>query len=113
MYMGYGLLILSPLCCSCDCVGILKERNVDVEHRFKAVMSRGRKKSTKCRLVFRTFVTLPNGTQEVLQVVSQPIACSKYIVASLCLLVFQSFLLFIYPLLPTQYNGSLISTGVR
>lgn len=62
---------------SCDCVGILKERNVDVEHRFKAVMSRGRKKSTKCRLVFRTFITLPSGAQEVLQVVSQPIACTQ------------------------------------
>ncbi|KAG0722371.1 Nuclear factor of activated T-cells 5 [Chionoecetes opilio] len=62
---------------SCDCVGILKERNVDVEHRFKAVMSRGRKKSTKCRLVFRAFVTLPSGVQEVLQVVSQPIACTQ------------------------------------
>lgn len=62
---------------SCDCVGILKERNVDVEHRFKALVSRGRKKSTKCRLVFRTFVTLPNGTQETLQVVSRPIACTQ------------------------------------
>lgn len=68
---------------SCDCVGILKERNVDVEHRFKAVMSRGRKKSTKCRLVFRTFITLPSGAQEVLQVVSQPIACSEYHLDSL------------------------------
>ncbi|XP_042234247.1 nuclear factor of activated T-cells 5-like isoform X1 [Homarus americanus] len=62
---------------SCDCVGILKERNVDVEHRFKAAVSRGRKKSTKCRLVFRTFVTLTNGTRETLQVVSQPIACTQ------------------------------------
>ncbi|KAK8734706.1 hypothetical protein OTU49_005944 [Cherax quadricarinatus] len=62
---------------SCDCVGILKERNVDVEHRFKAAVSRGRKKSTKCRLVFRTFVTLSDGTRETLQVVSQPIACTQ------------------------------------
>ncbi|XP_047479859.1 nuclear factor of activated T-cells 5-like isoform X3 [Penaeus chinensis] len=62
---------------SCDCVGILKERNVDVEHRFKAVVSRGRKKSTKCRLVFRTCITLSNGAQETLQVVSQPIACTQ------------------------------------
>lgn len=62
---------------SCDCVGILKERNVDVEHRFKAVVSRGRKKSTKCRLVFRACVTLSNGAQETLQVVSQPIACTQ------------------------------------
>ncbi|KAK7083646.1 Nuclear factor of activated T-cells 5, partial [Halocaridina rubra] len=56
---------------------ILKERNVDVEHRFKAVVSRGRKKSTKCRLVFRTFITMPDGTQETLQVVSRPIACTQ------------------------------------
>ncbi|XP_068207908.1 nuclear factor of activated T-cells 5-like isoform X2 [Palaemon carinicauda] len=62
---------------SCDCVGILKERNVDVEHRFKALVARGRKKSTKCRLVFRTFVTLPNGSQETLQIVSRPIACTQ------------------------------------
>ncbi|XP_071528549.1 uncharacterized protein [Panulirus ornatus] len=62
---------------SCDCVGILKERNVDVEHRFKAAVSRGRKKSTKCRLVFRTFITNSKGTQETLQVVSQPIACTQ------------------------------------
>ncbi|KAK3877246.1 hypothetical protein Pcinc_018045 [Petrolisthes cinctipes] len=62
---------------SCDCVGILKERNVDVEHRFNTAVSRGRKKSTKCRLVFRTFVTLPSGVIETLQVVSQPIACTQ------------------------------------
>merc|ERR1712106_50996 len=62
---------------SCDCVGILKERNVDVEHRFKAVVSRGRKKSTKCRLVFRATVTLTNGLQETLQIVSDPISCTQ------------------------------------
>ncbi|XP_042863478.1 nuclear factor of activated T-cells 5-like isoform X2 [Penaeus japonicus] len=67
----------SDMTMSCDCVGILKERNVDVEHRFKAVVSRGRKKSTKCRLVFRTCITLSNGAQETLQVVSQPIACTQ------------------------------------
>ncbi|XP_076060538.1 uncharacterized protein LOC143036737 isoform X2 [Oratosquilla oratoria] len=62
---------------SCDCVGILKERNVDVEHRFKAVVSRARKKSTKCRMVFRTSITLANGTQETLQIVSEPISCTQ------------------------------------
>ena len=63
---------------SCDCVGILKERNVDVEQRFKEAASRsGRKKSTKCRLVFRAAVTNARGLQETLQVVSQPIACSE------------------------------------
>lgn len=67
-------------------MGILKERNVDVEHRFNTAVSRGRKKSTKCRLVFRTFVTLPSGVVETLQVVSQPIACSKYLCSQFVLL---------------------------
>ncbi|KAB7499036.1 Nuclear factor of activated T-cells 5 [Armadillidium nasatum] len=62
---------------SCDCVGILKERNVDVEQRMKSFVTRGKKKSTKCRLVFRTKVTLKSGAQEILQVVSQPISCTQ------------------------------------
>ncbi|KAL7635213.1 UNVERIFIED_CONTAM: hypothetical protein RMT77_014200 [Armadillidium vulgare] len=62
---------------SCDCVGILKERNVDVEQRMKSFVTRGKKKSTKCRLVFRTKVTLKSGVQEILQVVSQPISCTQ------------------------------------
>lgn len=67
---------------TCDCVGILKERNVDVEHRFpqEAGMLQGRskKKSTKCRMVFRTTLTHADGTNETLQVCSQPIVCSEY-----------------------------------
>lgn len=63
---------------TCDCVGILKERNVDVEHRFPDQLgNRSKKKSTRCRMIFRTMITLDDGTQETLQVGSQPIVCSK------------------------------------
>lgn len=66
-------------CCRCDCVGILKERNVDVEHRFPdQTTSRSKKKSTRCRMVFRATIVNDDGTPEVLQVTSQPIVCSKY-----------------------------------
>jgi nuclear factor of activated T-cells 5 len=62
----------------CDCVGILKERNVDVEHRFPDQSgSRNKKKSTRCRMVFRTAITHPDDTIELLQTTSQPIVCSK------------------------------------
>lgn len=66
---------------TCDCVGILKERNVDVEHRFPQeaglLQGRSKKKSTRCRMVFRTIITHTDGTTETLQVCSQPIVCSK------------------------------------
>ncbi|XP_031351413.1 nuclear factor of activated T-cells 5-like isoform X3 [Photinus pyralis] len=63
---------------TCDCVGILKERNVDVEHRFPdQIGSRSKKKSTRCRMVFRTTVTHDNGQIETLQVCSQPIVCTQ------------------------------------
>ncbi|XP_044597630.1 nuclear factor of activated T-cells 5-like isoform X3 [Cotesia glomerata] len=66
---------------TCDCVGILKERNVDVEHRFPQaagmLQGRSKKKSTRCRMVFRTSITLPDGTTENLQVCSQPIVCTQ------------------------------------
>lgn len=63
---------------TCDCVGILKERNVDVEHRFPEESSaRSKKKSTRCRMVFRTIITHPNGATETLQVTSQPIVCTQ------------------------------------
>lgn len=68
---------------TCDCVGILKERNVDVEHRFPqeagVLQGRSKKKSTRCRMVFRTTITHPDGTTETLQVCSQPIVCSEYL----------------------------------
>lgn len=67
--------------CRCDCVGILKERNVDVEHRFpEESPGRCKKKSTRCRMIFRTTVTLDNGSTETLQTHSQPIVCSKSLV---------------------------------
>lgn len=65
---------------TCDCVGILKERNVDVEHRFPDQSGpRAKKKSTRCRMVFRTAVTNEDGSIEMLQVCSQPIVCSEYL----------------------------------
>ena len=68
---------------TCDCVGILKERNVDVEHRFpheaSVLQGRSKKKSTRCRMVFRTTVTHDDGSIETLQVCSQQIVCSKYL----------------------------------
>lgn len=64
---------------TCDCVGILKERNVDVEHRFPDQSGpRSKKKSTRCRMVFRTTITHDDGITETLQTTSQPIVCSKY-----------------------------------
>ncbi|XP_076634525.1 nuclear factor of activated T cells 3 isoform X2 [Colletes latitarsis] len=66
---------------TCDCVGILKERNVDVEHRFPQeagiLQGRSKKKSTRCRMVFRTAITHSDGTTETLQVCSQPIVCTQ------------------------------------
>ncbi|XP_057657150.1 uncharacterized protein LOC130894380 isoform X1 [Diorhabda carinulata] len=63
---------------TCDCVGILKERNVDVEHRFPDQLgNRPKKKSTKCRMIFRTTITLDDGNKETLQVCSQPIVCTQ------------------------------------
>ncbi|KAF2363668.1 Rel domain (RHD) DNA-binding domain, partial [Trinorchestia longiramus] len=68
----------------CDCVGILKERCVDVEHRRKNKSNGGSstssgksRKTTKCRLVFRAIVQLANGATEILQIASQPISCTQ------------------------------------
>lgn len=63
----------------CDCVGILKERNVDVEHRLgknhslAASVTRNKKKSTKCRMIFRAKID----DEEVLQVCSNTITCTQ------------------------------------
>lgn len=69
---------------SCDCVGILKERNVDVEKRLvRYGGTRNKKRSTKCRLVFRVCLPsqlAPDGTtipSEILQVASAPILCTQ------------------------------------
>lgn len=65
---------------TCDCVGILKERNVDVEHRFPEQSGpRSKKKSTRCRMVFRTQITNDDGSIETLQVCSQQIICSEFL----------------------------------
>lgn len=64
----------------CDCVGILKERNVDVEHRFPDNLAqKNKKKSTRCRMVFRAQLIDGCGSHsEILQVCSNIIICSKY-----------------------------------
>ncbi|XP_064466284.1 nuclear factor of activated T-cells 5-like isoform X2 [Ornithodoros turicata] len=69
---------------SCDCVGILKERNVDVEKRLvRYGGTRNKKRSTKCRLVFRVCLPsqlAPDGStipSEILQVASAPILCTQ------------------------------------
>ncbi|XP_071052707.1 nuclear factor of activated T-cells 5 isoform X2 [Onthophagus taurus] len=74
-------LLMNPakeMTATCDCVGILKERNVDVEHRFPDQQGpRSKKKSTRCRMVFRATITHNDGVQETLQVCSQPIVCTQ------------------------------------
>lgn len=67
----------------CDCVGILKERNVDVEHRLgrnhtlAASVTRNKKKSTKCRMVFRAKIHADDDIPEVLQICSNTITCTQ------------------------------------
>ena len=63
----------------CDCVGILKERFADVEQRFPKHKNwkTSKKKSTKCRLVFRTSIETSAGEAEVLQIVSDVINCTQ------------------------------------
>ena len=63
----------------CDCVGILKERFADIEARFPNQNSwkSSKKKSTKCRMVFRTVVENRDGQPETLQVVSDVINCTQ------------------------------------
>jgi Rel homology dimerisation domain len=67
----------------CDCVGILKERKVDVEHRLgrnnslAASVTRNKKKSTKCRMIFRTKVNDDSDYPEILQICSNTITCTQ------------------------------------
>ena len=61
----------------CDCVGILKERHSDIEGKVppnKRV--NWKKKTTKCRIVFRTEVEI-NGKVEILQAVTDTISCTQ------------------------------------
>ncbi|RWS14867.1 nuclear factor of activated T-cells 5-like protein [Dinothrombium tinctorium] len=68
-----------------DCIGILKERNVDVEQKLLRLKSKvpnnkdavsfpSKKRSTRCRLIFRCRIPITN---EILQVVSSPILCTQ------------------------------------
>ena len=62
----------------CDCVGILKERHSDIEGKVppnKRV--NWKKKTTKCRIVFRTEVELEDGSIEILQAVTDTISCTQ------------------------------------
>lgn len=67
----------------CDCVGILKERNVDVEHRLgrnhtlAASVTRNKKKSTKCRIIFRAKINEDSDYPEILQICSNTITCTQ------------------------------------
>ena len=63
----------------CDCVGILKERHSDIEGKMtkQKLRTNWKKKSTKCRMVFRTEIELTNGKTEILQVVSDLISCTQ------------------------------------
>ena len=67
----------------CDCVGILKERNVDVEHRLgrnnslATSVTRSKKKSTKCRMIFRAKINEETDFPEILQICSNIITCTQ------------------------------------
>lgn len=62
---------------SCDCIGILKERNVDVEQRLLNYGgTRSKKRSTRCRIIFRVSVPIQDNV-EILQVASAPIICTQ------------------------------------
>jgi hypothetical protein len=68
----------------CDCVGILKERNVDVEHRLggknnttATSVTRNKKKSTKCRMIFRAKINDDMDQPEILQICSNTITCTQ------------------------------------
>ncbi|XP_070574841.1 nuclear factor of activated T-cells 5-like isoform X12 [Ptychodera flava] len=59
-----------------DCVGIMKLRNADVEHKG-VELPRSKKRSTRARLVFRVNLPKPDGTYRTLQVASTPISCTQ------------------------------------
>ncbi|XP_078689759.1 uncharacterized protein LOC144921032 isoform X3 [Branchiostoma floridae x Branchiostoma belcheri] len=60
---------------SLDCVGILKLRNADVEARIG--LARSKRRSTRCRLVFRVHVPREDGSLLTLQCHSTPIICTQ------------------------------------
>lgn len=62
----------------CDCVGILKERHSDIEGKVppnKRV--NWKKKTTKCRIVFRVELEFDDGHAEILQAVTDTISCTQ------------------------------------
>nr|XP_006821179.1 PREDICTED: nuclear factor of activated T-cells-like isoform X2 [Saccoglossus kowalevskii] len=61
---------------SVDCVGIMKLRNADVEHKG-LTLPRSKKRSTKARMVFRVNIPKDDGTYRTLQVASSQIACTQ------------------------------------
>ena len=63
----------------CDCIGILKQRFSDVEGNFPndSAWKDAKRKSTHCRLVFKTTVENESGNLETLQVVSDLINCTQ------------------------------------
>ena len=62
----------------CDCVGILKERHSDIEVKVPTNKRLNwKKKTTKCRLVYRVDVELDDGSHEVLQIVTDTISCTQ------------------------------------
>uniref|UniRef100_T1ISA8 Nuclear factor of activated T-cells 5 n=1 Tax=Strigamia maritima TaxID=126957 RepID=T1ISA8_STRMM len=63
---------------SCDCIGILKERNVDVEQRLPYFnMTRAKKKNTRCRMIFRVDLPVSELGVDTLQTASSPILCTQ------------------------------------
>ncbi|XP_078607791.1 uncharacterized protein LOC144879838 isoform X2 [Branchiostoma floridae x Branchiostoma japonicum] len=60
---------------SLDCVGILKLRNADVEARIG--LARSKRRSTRCRLVFRVHIPREDGSLLTLQCHSTPIICTQ------------------------------------
>ncbi|XP_022236710.1 nuclear factor of activated T-cells, cytoplasmic 1-like [Limulus polyphemus] len=63
----------------CDCLGILKERNADVEHRLTLLggTCRSKRRTTRCRFIFCVQIPKSDGTFETLQEASSSIICSK------------------------------------
>lgn len=104
---------------TCDCVGILKERNVDVELRFpEHHAARSKKKSTRCRMVFRANIRTSDSLTETLQACSLPIICSKSYQKSPLSLFFLCEYFFLFftaqpPGIPEICKKSLISCPAR
>ena len=62
----------------CDCVGILKERHSDIEGKIPPNRRvNWKKKTTKCRLVYRTEIENSKGQREILQIVTETICCTQ------------------------------------